>query len=265
MPDIAFNRARFLNICYEASLAAHSRFNIGTYKEKKLHLILKSYFEPSERCREVPHGGYIADILNADGITEIQTSGFANMRDKLEAFLPDMPVTLVFPIAARKYVSWIDPESGEISRRSPSPKKGKPFDAVPEMVFIRPYLNDPHLTVRAVLLEIDEYRMLDGRRSLSRKRGSSRYERIPTDICGIYDFHGAGDFLALLPYEPGEVVTAHALADAARFRGRDVSAMTRVLQDVGAMERCGKDGNAILYRIGGDAGKNPAQLLKTDA
>lgn len=252
MPDVEFNRARFLSICYEASLVAHERFNIGTYKEKKLHLILKSYFEPAFERREVPYAGYIADILAPGGIIEIQTSGFADMRDKLEAFLPGMPVTIVFPVAVRKYVSWIDPESGEISRRNPSPKKGKSFDAVPEMVFIRPFLNDPRLTVRVVLLEIDEYRMLDGRRSLSRKRGSSRYERIPTDIYGMYDFCGREDFLALLPYAAGEVVTAHILADAMGFRGRDVSAMMRVLQDVGALERCGKDGNTILYRICGN-------------
>jgi len=35
------NRARFLNLAYSASLESHARFNIGTYKEKKLHLVLK--------------------------------------------------------------------------------------------------------------------------------------------------------------------------------------------------------------------------------
>lgn len=251
MGEREFNRARFLSLCYEASIGAHARFNIGTYKEKKLHLILKSYFEPSESCREVPFAGYIADILNPAGITEIQTSGFADMRGKLEAFLPQYPVVIVYPIAVRKYVSWIDPVSGDISKRNLSPKKGKAFDAVPEMVFLRPYLTHPNLTVRAVLLEIDEYRLLDGRRSRTKKRGSSRYERIPTDIFGIYDFHDAGDYLALLPFPPGSAVTSGDLACEMKYRGRDVSAVMRVLEDVGAVIRDGKQGHFVRYRISG--------------
>ena len=182
MADISFNRSRFLQVCYAISAEGHPRFNIGTYKEKKLHLVLKHYFEPLTACHEIPHAGYIADIRNADGIVEIQTSGFASMKGKLEAFLPDSAVTVVYPIAEKKWVTWIDPETGDIQPRHRSPKKGSPLDTIPEMIFILDHLKNPHLTLRAVMLEVEEYRMLDGKRSRSRKRGSSRYERMPLDI-----------------------------------------------------------------------------------
>ncbi len=248
MSSIDIRRPYFLRLAYEASASEHARFNIGTYKEKTLHRVLKNYFEADPSRQEVPVGDFIADICGADGIIEIQTSGFASMQDKLEAFLPLGPVTVVYPIAKKKWISWIETD-GTIGKKNRSPKTGKLLDAVPEMIFIRRFLHHPNLTVRAVLLEIEEYRMLNGRRSLSRKRGSTRYERMPVDLFEIYDFSTAKDFTALLPFESGEVFTAKELSAALKFRGRAVSAATHVLMDVGAIVRVGKQGNAYLYSI----------------
>ncbi len=249
MANVDLNRPRFLALSYEACGSKHERFNIGTYKEKMLHRVLKDYFAADTACQEIPVAGFIADICSADGIIEIQTSGFASMKDKLEAFLPLGPLTLVYPIARTKWISWIDPQTTSIGKRSRSPKKGKAFDVVPEMIFIRQFLTHPNLTVRAVLLEIDEYRMLDGRRSRSRKRGSTRYERMPIDLCEIYDFNTAEDFVSLLPFAPGEVFTARQLCDTLKYRGRAESAVIRVLMEVGAIVRIGKEKNAYLYRV----------------
>lgn len=249
MAGISFNRSRFLQVCRDICIDGHPRFNIGTYKEKKLHLILKNYFEPLTSCQEIPHCGYVADIRNGDGIMEIQTSGFASMNGKLEAFLPDSEVTVVYPVAQRKWVTWIDPESGEIQPRHRSPKKGAPTDVLPEMVFIREHLENPNLTIRCVLLEIEEYRMLDGKRSRSRKRGSTRYERIPLDMYGVYDFRCREDYVRVLPFEPGSRITSADLSKQCGFRGRRLSAAIRVLEMVGAITRDGKQGRAYLYRI----------------
>lgn len=249
MADISFNRSRFLQAGYAITAEGHPRFNIGTYKEKKLHLVLKHYFEPLTACHEVPHAGYIADIRRADGIVEIQTSGFASMKGKLEAFLPDSAVTVVYPIAEKKWVTWIDPETGDIQPRHRSPKKGSPLDIIPEMIFILDFLRNPNLILRAVMLEIEEYRMLDGKRSRSRKRGSSRYERMPLDIYRVYDFHDTADYIRLLPFAPGAVFTAKELSEACGFRGRRLSAAIRVLERVEAIVRDGKQGRAFRYRI----------------
>lgn len=249
MADISFNRSRFLQAGYAITAEAHPRFNIGTYKEKKLHLVLKHYFEPLTACHEVPHAGYIADIRRADGIVEIQTSGFASMKGKLEAFLPDSAVTVVYPIAEKKWVTWIDPETGDIQPRHRSPKKGSPLDIIPEMIFILDFLQNPNLILRAVMLEIEEYRMLDGKRSRSRKRGSTRYERMPLDIYRVYDFACAEDYIRVLPFETGTHITSADLSQKCGFRGRRLSAAIRVLETVGAIVRDGKQGRAYLYRI----------------
>ena len=249
MPYLDFNRPRFLQLAYTASSTAHTRFNIGTYKEKTLHRVLKDYFTDKTAQQEVPVDRFVADVYTPDGIIEIQTSGLSSMRDKLEAFLPIAPVTVVFPVAVQKWISWIDPVSGDIGKKNRSHKKGKPFDAVPEMIYIKPYLRHKKLTVRVVLLEIEEYRLLNGRRSLSRKRGSTRFERMPVDIFGIDDFHTAEDFIGQIPLPRDAEFTSRELASALKYRGGSISAILHVLMEVGAVYRTEKKGNAYLYRF----------------
>ena len=101
------NKAHFYSVVYDTTFDEHERFNIGTYKEKKLHIILKKYFEPDERYHEIPTNGYIADIRKDNNIIEIETSGFSGLKPKLDAYLPTFHVTLVYPVAAKRYISWI--------------------------------------------------------------------------------------------------------------------------------------------------------------
>ncbi len=248
MPQNDINRARFLKIAYESDVAEHARAGIGTYKEKKLHLILKKYFDGDPSHEEVPFEGFVTDIYNGSEIMEIQTSGFASMGDKLEAFLPLCPVTVVYPIAMKKWVCWIDPETGEFSPKHRSPKKGRILDAVPEMVRILRFLHHPHLRIRVVLLVIDEYRLQDGKRGRDGKRGSHRFERMPVDLYEIFDLCSAEDYALQLPPLPDPFTSAE-FASACRLRGRHVSAALKVFEEMGVIARTGKRGNAILYRV----------------
>ena len=87
---------------------------IGTRNESPLHAALKLYFEPRRAFHEVPVDGYIVDIKNEAGIIEIQTRNFLKLKRKLAALLEHHTVTLVYPVAAVKWVLWIDPDTGEI-------------------------------------------------------------------------------------------------------------------------------------------------------
>ena len=91
--------------------------------------------------------------------------------------------------------------------------------------------------------------MLDGKRSRSRKRGSTRYERIPLDIYRVYDFRCKDDYIRALPFMPGSHITSKELSQKCGFRGRRLSAAIRVLETVGAITKDGKQGRAYLYRI----------------
>lgn len=240
------NKARFYQIVYDHTFSAHERFNIGTYKEKKLHLILKDYFETDSACHEIPVNGYIADICRGKTITEIQTGGFSGLGPKLSAYLPDYTVRLVYPLAVHKTVSWIDPETSEILPRHNSPLHATVYDAIFELCRLLPYVNDPHLTVLAVLLDIDEYRLLDGW-SRDRKRGSHRYERVPSELHGITELTTAEDFAAWIPENCPTSFTTADFAKGAKIDGRTAGGVVKVFETKGIIRKAGKRGRANLF------------------
>ena len=130
------------NIAFEAAKKKiigidRQRLGIGTYGEKTVHAILKNYYEPDEDRQEIPIENYVADIYANGEIIEIQTRQFNRMRDKLTTFLPLYPVTIVYPIPREKWLIWIDEESGELSQKRKSPKKGNPYHAFSELYKIK--------------------------------------------------------------------------------------------------------------------------------
>ena len=101
------NDERFLAACDRIIHTEHIENGIGTLSEKTVHSVLKYYLEPDTSFHEVKTGRYVADIRTPDGIYEIQTRQFNKLRNKLEAFLPEYSVTVVYPIPHIKYLRWI--------------------------------------------------------------------------------------------------------------------------------------------------------------
>ena len=132
------------------------RSGIGTLKEKTVHGILKDYYAPDKEMQEIFVNGYIADIFTGTEVIEIQTAGFDKMREKLKAFLPMYPVTIVYPIPHIKWLSWIDEESGECSALRKSPVKGTVYKAFYELYKIKNFLPDRNLHLCFPLLDIEE-------------------------------------------------------------------------------------------------------------
>ena len=240
------NRERFQAAC---DMVAQSRVQcgIGTLGEKTLHAVLKHYYEPDCACHEQRVDTFIADILNPSGIIEIQTRGFDRLRKKLDAFLPEMPVTVVYPLPHNKWIYWIDPQTGSLSPRRKSPKTGTVYDACYELAKIRSFLAHPHLRVLIVLLDMDEYRNLDGWGS-GGKRGSSRQERIPIAICDEIQLHTSAQYACLLPAQLPSVFRAADYAALSRLKLRYAHNALSILQEVQAIQRVGKQGRAYLYQ-----------------
>lgn len=240
------NKARFYRIVYDATFDEHERFNIGTYKEKKLHIVMKKYFEDDPAFHEVPTNGFIADIRREREITEIETSGFSGLKPKLEAYLPEYKVNLVHPLAGVKFVSWIDPETREISTRKRSPKREGAYDLLFEMVYILPYVSSPHLTVLGPVLEVDEYRFLDGW-SRNKKRGSHRYERIPVDLADMIELTSDEDYRRYVPDACGDRFTVKDFSAGAKLNDYAARAVLKVMEARGVVARAGKEGRVHIY------------------
>ena len=240
------NRARFYSIADAAAVDGHERFNIGTYKEKQLHIILKKYFEDDPAFHEVPTNGFIADIRRGEEIIEIETSGFSGLKPKLGAYLPEYRVTLVYPLAGKKTVSWIDPGTREISPPKRSTKKEGAYDLLFEMVRILPYVTEKRLSVLGPVFEMEEYRLKDGW-GRDGKRGSHRYERIPVDLCGMIELTTDDDYRRHIPESLPETFCAKEFAAEAKI-GEDLARPAiRVLETRGVLRNLGREGRSIRY------------------
>ena len=244
MPDqTAFERAKKKIIGVD-----RQRLGIGTLSEKTVHAILKNYYEPDEDHQEIPIENYVADIYTGGEIIEIQTRQFNKLRGKLEVFLPLYPVTLVYPIPREKWLIWIDEESGELSRKRKSPAKGSPYTAFPELYKIKMFLKDPNLHIRLVLLDMEEYRLLNGW-SRDKKKGSSRYDRIPTELVEEVEIDGVRDYMQFVPCELDGFFTSKQFANAAHIPLSLAQTVLNILYYVGTVTRVGKKGKQYLYAV----------------
>lgn len=224
------------------------RQGIGTLSEKTVHAVLKNYYAPDTDMHEIPIADFVADIYTGSEIVEIQTRSFNNMRRKLAAFLPEYPVIIVYPIPHVKWLSWIDEETGESSPKRKSPKKGNPYQAFIELYKIRPFLKDANLRFRFDLIDMEEYRLLNGW-SRDKKKGSERYDRIPTEFVQEVCVDCREDYMQFIPYDIPENFTAKDFSRCAKIPVRLAQTALLILTDLEIVERIGKEGRSYLYRI----------------
>lgn len=222
------------------------RLGIGTLSEKTLHAILKNTYEPDEDKQEIPIGRYYADIYRDGEIIEIQTAQFNRMREKLEAFLPEYETTIVYPVAKEKLLHWIDEETGEVKETRKSPKKGSAYAAFAELYKIKMYLNHQNLRIHILLMEMDEYKLLNGR-GKDKKSHASKYDRIPKEICETVVLEKPQDYMQLVPFDLEEEFTSKEFAVSAHIPAKEATQVLHILHHVGVVERVGRRGNAYLY------------------
>ena len=243
--------ARF-EAAYSAAVKAlngeRGQQGIGTLSEKTLHAVLKRYIEPDTSLHEVNVGRFVADICRDDGVYEIQTGSFTPLRPKLEAMLDFTDVTVVYPMAAVKYLTWIDPETGEAEKPHLSPKKMKPIDSCYELIRIKYALDNPRFHLKLLMLEIQELRLRDGRRSRDGKRGSHRADRLPARLIDEIDLHTPRDFDIFLPETLPDEFTIKQLAKAAGTAYGCAQCAVSILTYLERAEFVGKNGRTHIYR-----------------
>ncbi len=241
------DQALFLRACEYVKGLEKGAMGIGTLSEKTIHAIMKYYYAPDPIYHEQKVGSFVADIMIDGEIMEIQTRAFNSLRRKLDAFLPEHDVTIIHPIAHNKWLSWIDPGTGEISAPRKSPKTGTIYHLIPELYKLKMYLRHEHLHFIIPLIDVQETRILNGWSS-DRKRGSHRNDGIPV---GIYDevrINTRQDYRILLPDSLSGEYTAKDYKRAARISDSAASTALNILFSLELVERIGKRGNAYIYR-----------------
>lgn len=241
--ELAFMAA---NLKVSRNLSASE--GIGTLSEKHIHKVLKLYFEPREEFHEAQYLGSIADVKNEQGIIEIQTRAFDRLLPKLEKFLPELPVTVVYPLVINKKIVWLDPETGEFSDPRRSTRKGRLSDALPELSKLASIIPHERLTVKLVLLSVTEYNLLDGW-DRSKKRGSTKLDKTPDEMLDIIELKSLDDYRRLIPDFDSDSFTAKDFNKKTALKGRRASFALKFLLNLGFLEREKGEGRAYVYRI----------------
>lgn len=227
---------------------AHNNKGIGTLSEKTLHAVLKLYYEPDEDKHEVAMSGYYADIYNDKGIIEIQTRQLNKLRDKLSVFLQDYHVTVVYPLPFNKWLSWVNPDNGEVQGRRKSPRHFTEYDAFYELYKIKSYLKNPNLSINLVLMDMEEYKLLNGW-NYDKKRGSTRYDRVPVGIRRIVKFDRIEDYMQLVPADLKEDFTVKDFAMAAGVSVEASRYTLNILNYLEIVKRTGRVKNGYVYNV----------------
>lgn len=242
MDRMAFNQAIDKIVHKE-----RERYGIGTLSEKTLHAVVKNYMEPDEDYHEIPLEGYVADIFRDDEVVEIQTAHFNVLRRKLDKFLPLYKVTIVYPIPATKWVIWVDPETGEEVSRRKSPKKGSQYQAFRELYRIKTYLGHPNLNVLFLFIDVEETKILDGW-SRDKKRGATKYDRIPLGLVDEMLFERVEDYRMMIPAELSGF-TSKEYAKIAKIPVSHAQTALNIFYYLNVVERVGKRGNSFIYEV----------------
>ena len=221
--------------------------SIGVLQEKPLHATLKWWLDDNPHHHEITLPcGKVADIYDGVTVTEVQTGSFTPLRKKLEVLLDTYPVTVVHPVVRRKYLTWIDPDTGESTEPRRSPRIGSFADGGKQLIYILPLLGHPNLTVRLVLMDAEEQRIADGWGN-GGKRGSHRAVLLPISVEDTLDLRCPADYAALIPAALPHRFTAAQFGKAAKMQGRHLNGTLKVLLDRGVLKRETKEGNAWIY------------------
>lgn len=85
--------------------------------------------------------------------------------------------------------------------------------------------------------------------SRDKKKGSSRFDRIPLEMVDVMEIDCPRDYLQLVPYGIPEPFTVKEFAKEVHIRANLAQTVLNILTYTEVVERVGKKGNAYLYQV----------------
>ncbi|MBE6622867.1 MAG: hypothetical protein E7621_01550 [Ruminococcaceae bacterium] len=218
--------------------------NIGGLGESTLHLVLKNYISANRCDQEIKYGKKYIDVFLDGKAYEVQTRNFSSLKSKLACFLPEIPVTIVYPVMREKYICWTDPETGEMTDYRKSPKKESVYNIFSELIYIKDYLRDKNLSFCVFVLASKEQKLLSGRSYDRKKYGAVRLNRIPTELFETEYFENINDFERLVPDRD---FTVKELSEFASISPSLSQKTVYCLKNAGVIIEAGQKGREKIY------------------
>ncbi|MEM7099566.1 MAG: hypothetical protein AAF541_14975 [Pseudomonadota bacterium] len=220
---------------------------IGELNEGPLHAALKATYVANGGESEVSVEGFVADAVRGGIVYEVQTGSFSGLARKLSALVERQPVVLVHPIAEISVMIKQPRKPGGKVQRRKVPKRGKLVHIVSELIYIPRLLSHPNFSVEVVLTHEHQTRVWDPKK----RRGLGGWRVEARHLDNIVDTLRIQEPADLFEFLQGELTEPFSTRDLAEALGENIDVaqkMAYCLFHSGALERCGKQGNAYLYK-----------------
>ena len=234
-----------------ASDGSERNLLFGQPMETTLHRQLKDEFCDPGAHLEVKLGNYRIDVVCGRRLIEIQRSGLASIRDKIQRLLEEgYTVDVVKPLVMRKRLIKLSKKGGrEIDRRW-SPTKGSILDLFDELIYFTRVFPHPNLTLITPMIQIEEIRYPGhGRRRRKRSNDFIVHDRQILELEDACFFRTLEDLHQLLPSDLPEPFTTKQLAEQLEIPRDQAQKIAYVLRKTGAAIEVGKEVNALLCRL----------------
>jgi hypothetical protein len=214
--------------------------------ETSLHRALKTHYAAGTDQIEVRLGGFRIDAVVDQRLIEIQHGSLAAIRDKIRKLLETHDVLVVKPIVARKVL--VKPHATGTAARRLSPKRGTLFDLFDELIYFTRVFPHPRLTLEAVLVEVEEWRVPGhGRRRRWRRNDHVVADQHLTNILETRQLATAADLWGLLPPDMPRPFHTGDMAERLDVPRHVAQRIAYCMRHCGAIEQVGKRRGAWLY------------------
>jgi len=214
--------------------------------ESTLHRQLKTLYAPTSEETEVFVDGYRIDAISDGRLIEVQAASLSSLAPKLKVLLKDHAITVVKPLAARKYIIKRQKPEGKILTKRYSPKKESLLHLFDELVHFKDLFPHNNLIIEVLLTEQVEHR-IPKKKSRRWRKDYKVLDRELTEIQQRVSVSSAADLLGLLPELPAEPFTTRELAGSCSIPRWLAQKTAYCLRKAGSVEVSGKRGNAIEY------------------
>jgi len=192
--------------------------------------------------------GFVADGINAQGeCFEIQTGHFGSFMGKAKKLAALGSLKLVYPVVVAKYLEVFDAEGRQLCRKK-STRLGSIWDILGELVYAPELPLVPGLEIELALVDVAEQRIHDGKGSWRRK-GVSIGDRRLLDLHDKICLKTPADYLRFVPFSKNEEFTSETFRKKAGIRVGLARKALYVLARLGIVEKTGKKGNMLVYRL----------------
>ena len=218
--------------------------------ETSLHRDLKTIYAGEHAQTEVRFGRYRIDVVDGERLIEIQHGSLAAIRRKILDLLATHQVHIVKPIILRKTLVKRRRANGRVAERRLSPKRGSLIDLFEELVYFRSVYPHPRLTIEAVLVEIEEWRLPGhGRRRRWRRNDHIVEDQKLLSIHEAQRIATAADLELLLPGPLPKVFDTKELATHYGLPRHIAQRIAYCMREMGSIVQVGKRRNSLIYEV----------------